>query len=483
MATLSGTQVIAKVVPVDSLDTYPTHDEQYGFGGFRTVADTTARDAIPAARRKQGMMVQVLANGHFYILDADLTSWTDKGTLSGGGGGTGYTADNTVYVDSAATPVTGIVFNDFATADTYVQTQTPAIGNTWCIKFAAGTYTDAIVSRPFVTIKGESGSTVLTGAITGGIAFAEIAALFTSNIEDCVITNLVGTTPKIFYIKNCTITGGTMAGGITFCQYCTINGTLDASLAIAFVVQNSYIGGGTFGSSSSFSGCSLNGNLGASVSFIGGSFNNCSIETATITDASTYNFYNCFFSQTAVVLTTYTSAIFNFINCVANNQLDFTLNGGTLNTFVDNTNIRIIDQAQTLKNNILNQYKVSQYTIRIPYTDLSINNTTNVITVKNFPAKTRINGIILYPSIQFAGGTVSALVASLGTTGQLTRWYSSVNIFTAPSNTNFYEVNTPVTLTLNNTEDVILTITSTGDTLNNLTNGEIMIVIQYQVLT
>lgn len=65
MATLSGTQVIAKVVPVDSADTYPTHDEIYGKGGFRSVADSTARDAIPTERRIEGMLVQTLDDGHF----------------------------------------------------------------------------------------------------------------------------------------------------------------------------------------------------------------------------------------------------------------------------------------------------------------------------------------------------------------------------------------------------------------------------------
>jgi hypothetical protein len=399
------------------------------------------------------------------------------------GGGTGYTADNTVYVDSAATPIAGIVFNDFATADTYVQAQTPATGNTWCIQFAAGTYTDAIVSRPFVTIRGMGGATKLTGALTGGIEFAEIAALSSSNIENCIISNLVGTTPKILFIKNCVITGGTMAGGITFCQYCTINGALDTSLANAFTIQDSYIAGGTFGSTSSFGGCSLNGNLGYGVTINGGGFNNCGIEAVTINDVSTYNFYDCFFSQTAVILTTYLSATFNFINCTANNQLDFTLNGGTLNTFVDNTNIRVINSAATLPINYLSQYKTSQYVVNIPHTDLAINNTTNTITVKNFPAKTRINGIVLYPSNQFAGGAVSALTANLGTTGQLTRWFSSVDIFTTPSNTNLYEVNSPVTLTLNNTEDVILTVNSTGDTLDNLASGQIIIIIMYQILT
>ena len=60
------------VAPTDSADTYPSHSEEYGKGGYRSVDTITDRDAIPAARRKAGMAVKVLANKMEYILGAGL---------------------------------------------------------------------------------------------------------------------------------------------------------------------------------------------------------------------------------------------------------------------------------------------------------------------------------------------------------------------------------------------------------------------------
>jgi hypothetical protein len=85
MTALLGTNLAAPVVPFDSADTYPTHDSIYGIGGWREVADTAARDAIPAQRRRQGMIVWCVSPGAAYQLAADLTTWNPF--TSGGGGG------------------------------------------------------------------------------------------------------------------------------------------------------------------------------------------------------------------------------------------------------------------------------------------------------------------------------------------------------------------------------------------------------------
>ena len=60
------------VAPTDDADTYPSHSEEYGKGGYRSVATVTDRDAIPSARRKAGMVVKVLANKMEYVLGAGL---------------------------------------------------------------------------------------------------------------------------------------------------------------------------------------------------------------------------------------------------------------------------------------------------------------------------------------------------------------------------------------------------------------------------
>lgn len=70
-----GTLVTAPIRPFDSADLYPTHEAIYGKGGVRTVASTTARDAIPALRREEGMLVYVAADQKTYQLAADLVTW------------------------------------------------------------------------------------------------------------------------------------------------------------------------------------------------------------------------------------------------------------------------------------------------------------------------------------------------------------------------------------------------------------------------
>lgn len=82
MANLSGTNVAAPLAPFSDADTYPTHDPIYGIGGYREVATLAARDAIPAGRRRAGMMVVVTAdsaaaNNKPWRLLADLTTWED----------------------------------------------------------------------------------------------------------------------------------------------------------------------------------------------------------------------------------------------------------------------------------------------------------------------------------------------------------------------------------------------------------------------
>lgn len=91
--------------PTDDTDIYAVHDEFYGRGGWRTVADITARDAITADRRKLGMAVRVLdadgeGNQEFYTLKTGLTNsdW-EVDDLGGGGSGAYSTAFSSGSVD------------------------------------------------------------------------------------------------------------------------------------------------------------------------------------------------------------------------------------------------------------------------------------------------------------------------------------------------------------------------------------------------
>lgn len=70
---ISGTTpILGAVAPNDALDTYPSHLEEYGKGGYRTVANNTSRNEIPPERRKSGMRVYVEDTGVEYTLGPGL---------------------------------------------------------------------------------------------------------------------------------------------------------------------------------------------------------------------------------------------------------------------------------------------------------------------------------------------------------------------------------------------------------------------------
>ena len=195
MSLIPGTNVGAPVVPYDTSDSYPSHEALYGLGGLRTVATTTARNAIPVQRLERLCLVGCLDTGKIYRLkntwaggvpvDAD---WEDYGSGTiGGGGNPGSialwfsTTDIGANIFFTRSNSTSIVYNNFGyTADTAVvmdryidpagsdsnigmapgpsnawQTpqfaisQCPAVGSgIYRIHCAAGTYTFAGIATP-----------------------------------------------------------------------------------------------------------------------------------------------------------------------------------------------------------------------------------------------------------------------------------------------------------------------------------------------
>ena len=82
MAELKGTQVAAAIVPFTDLDTYATHDAEYGKGGFRSVDTNAKRDAIPAARKVKGMVVRVNDTGlHWVWTGSAWAEWLPKSSM------------------------------------------------------------------------------------------------------------------------------------------------------------------------------------------------------------------------------------------------------------------------------------------------------------------------------------------------------------------------------------------------------------------
>lgn len=85
MADIKGTNVASKIVPYTTSDNYATHDEEYGRGGYRTVNTVAEMNAIPADRRKEGMLVYV-KNDKYYRLNSSNT-FVDAGIINGASSG------------------------------------------------------------------------------------------------------------------------------------------------------------------------------------------------------------------------------------------------------------------------------------------------------------------------------------------------------------------------------------------------------------
>lgn len=83
MAVVKGTNLGAPVVPGATEDEFPTHIDEYGQGGFRSVATFNSLQSIPAARRSIGMKVFVRDERQDYYLSSDLLTWLPP-TIDGG---------------------------------------------------------------------------------------------------------------------------------------------------------------------------------------------------------------------------------------------------------------------------------------------------------------------------------------------------------------------------------------------------------------
>ena len=114
MANILGSVAITGfVAPSSETDVYPAHTEEWGRGGFRSVADLTERDAITDERRKEGMLVNVLSTSTLYQLVAGITnldwqifsagaSGETVGELEGGFSDTNYSVADIIIESGGA---------------------------------------------------------------------------------------------------------------------------------------------------------------------------------------------------------------------------------------------------------------------------------------------------------------------------------------------------------------------------------------------
>ncbi len=69
MAAIPGSvRLTGFVAPTDSTDTYPVIDPIWGIDGLRSVADAATRNAIPAPRRRAGMIVFTQDTSEYWTL-------------------------------------------------------------------------------------------------------------------------------------------------------------------------------------------------------------------------------------------------------------------------------------------------------------------------------------------------------------------------------------------------------------------------------
>ncbi len=63
-----------EITTIGASDTYPLLQDTLLRGGYQTVYSKAVRDAIPAARRKQGMMVRVSSLDSTYVLSGGISN-------------------------------------------------------------------------------------------------------------------------------------------------------------------------------------------------------------------------------------------------------------------------------------------------------------------------------------------------------------------------------------------------------------------------
>jgi hypothetical protein len=87
IANAQGVKVTGAIVTNSPTDGYPTHIDSLGMGGFVSLPNNTIRDAIPALRRKKGMLVYITETDMLYQLKGGITNG-DWVIFSSGSGST-----------------------------------------------------------------------------------------------------------------------------------------------------------------------------------------------------------------------------------------------------------------------------------------------------------------------------------------------------------------------------------------------------------
>lgn len=83
------------ITTMGASDTYATHIDSLGTGGYMTTYNITTRNAIPSARRKAGMMVRYSSADSTFVLSGGITNTHWVQFSSGSGSSLRYQIDMT----------------------------------------------------------------------------------------------------------------------------------------------------------------------------------------------------------------------------------------------------------------------------------------------------------------------------------------------------------------------------------------------------
>lgn len=109
---IEGINIPSTIAPFTTDDTYATHDEQYGKGGYRAVSTVSEMNAIPSQRRKEGMLVKVTSTNEYYTLK--------NGTFvkeNFGNSGSGSETIDIEYVDIDYSIFSDLIANNATSSD------------------------------------------------------------------------------------------------------------------------------------------------------------------------------------------------------------------------------------------------------------------------------------------------------------------------------------------------------------------------------
>lgn len=164
-----STAVLSPIGLTAVTDTYATHYDFLGNGGYQTVADQTARDGITTARRSFGMAVCQKDNGSKWVL-ANLAMGGVNNTIT----------DNanwiSLFTDTGITSLNGLtgVTQTFATGTTGADFGISSVGtaHTFSIPTASGSARGLLSSTDYTSFSGKQNAlsiTNLTDVGTDGI--------------------------------------------------------------------------------------------------------------------------------------------------------------------------------------------------------------------------------------------------------------------------------------------------------------------------